>query len=146
MAKTSCSTTLKLGGFMTNSKGSKPAARRLSGTLVVPLLLFMFFFIGTRQGSSQVLYGSMVGTVTDSTGALVPGAAVTVTQAQTGETRSATTNDSGDYTVSTVPAGTYSVSISKTGFEVFESTNLAVAINTTVRMNARLTVGTQTEK
>src|ERR1035437_6380031 len=135
-----------LGGIMTICRGSKRKAQWHSGTLVVPLLVLLFMFLLTKPGNAQVLYGSIVGTVTDSTGAVIPGASVTVTQMQTSDTRSVTSNDGGVYTVSTVPAGTYSVSVSKEGFATFTSTNIAVAINTTVRVNANLTVGAQAEK
>ena len=66
------------------------------------------------MATAQVLYGSLVGSVTDATGASVPGATVKVTQAQTSESRQVTTNDSGAYTLSTLPAGTWSVEIAKT--------------------------------
>jgi hypothetical protein len=101
--------------------------------------------MATGRGDAQVLFGSIVGTVTDSTGALVPDATVSVKQIQTGETRSAVSNESGAYIVSTVPAGTYTVSISKAGFQTFDTVNIQVEINTTVRVNAALTVGSQTQ-
>jgi len=98
-----------------------------------------------RDAPAQSLYGSIVGTVTDSTGSVVSGAIVRATQAQTNEMRTATTNESGVYTLSTVPAGTYTISISKAGFGVFEAKNIDLSINTTARVDASLTVGTQTQ-
>lgn len=131
---------------MTICEGRKGQAQWYSGTLVVPLFVLLFMFLFTKPGNSQVLYGTIVGTVTDSTGALIPGATVKVTQIQTNDTRSVTTSDGGVYTVSTIPAGTYVVSVSKEGFATFTSTNVDVAINTTVRVNPSLTVGAQVEK
>ena len=97
-----------------------------------------------RNVHAQVLYGSIVGTVTDSSGSVVPGAIVKATQTETNEVRTATTNDSGVYALSTVPAGTYTVAFSKSGYEIFEATGIALTINATARVDARLTVGTQT--
>jgi hypothetical protein len=81
--------------------------------------------------------------VTDPSGAVVPNASVIATQIETQEVRTATTNDSGFFTLSTVPAGTYVVSISKPGFGPFEARNVDLRINTTVRIDAKLTIGAQ---
>src|SRR3954464_812065 len=72
-----------------------------------------------RPALAQVLFGSMVGTVTDASGASVPDATVTVTNTSTNESRTAQTNSDGAYTISTVPAGIYAVTIDKTGFSGF---------------------------
>jgi protocatechuate 3,4-dioxygenase beta subunit len=71
----------------------------------------------SRRAAVQVLYGSLVGGVTDPSGAAVPGATVTVTQAETQFTRSVTTDSSGTYSLSTLKAGTYEVKISAPGFK-----------------------------
>src|SRR5258708_17339111 len=99
----------------------------------------------SHDASPQVFYGSIVGTVTYSSGSVVPGALVMATQTQTNEMRTTTTNDSGVYTLSTVPAGTYTISISKPGFGEYKATNIALTINATARVDASLTVGTQTQ-
>ncbi len=95
---------------------------------------------------AQVLFGSMVGNVTDSSGSGVPGAAVKVTELQTNESRMAVTNESGTYTVSTVPAGTYQVEVTKAGFRAFLTSNILVNQNNVVRVDAQLQVGAQSEK
>src|SRR5215470_3512786 len=71
----------------------------------------------------QVLFSSIVGSVTDATGAAVPGATIRITEANTNDTRSVTSNEAGGYTVSTVPAGTYQVEITKEGFRGFITSN-----------------------
>lgn len=91
----------------------------------------------------QTLYGSIVGIVSDPSGAVVPGATIKATQIETQEVRTATTNDSGFFTLSTVPAGTYEISISKAGFNLFEARNIELRINMTVRIDAKLTIGIQ---
>ena len=94
---------------------------------------------------AQVLFGSIVGTVTDSSGAAVPQAAVKVTNQETNETREVETNDAGGYVLSTLPAGTYNVAISKTGFRAFTAQRTPLTLNTVVRVDAVLQVGTQAE-
>jgi hypothetical protein len=121
------------------------AVKCLTRNLMFLALIASFAVIGTGQASAQLLFGSIVGTITDSSGALIPDALVTVTQAQTSEKRSGISNSTGAYVISTVPAGTYSVLISKPGFQHFETVNVEVAINTTVRVDAALRVGSQTE-
>jgi Carboxypeptidase regulatory-like domain/TonB dependent receptor len=94
------------------------------------------------QAKAQTLYGSVVGTVTDNTGAAVPDANVVITDTQTNDSRTVTTDNGGIYTVSTVPAGSYQVNITKSGFQVFKTTGIDVTANNVVRVDAQLQVGT----
>src|SRR4051794_6676796 len=73
------------------------------------LLFTLFFTLSIQKSPAQVLFGSMVGSVTDASGAAVPAASVKITETSTNDTRTAQTNDAGAYTVSTMPAGTYQV-------------------------------------
>jgi len=70
-----------------------------------------------RNGTAQVLYGSVVGHVGDPSGAAVPEAKVTATNQGTNISTVATTDASGDYTFSTLVSGTYTVQVTKTGFK-----------------------------
>lgn len=94
---------------------------------------------------AQVLYGSVVGAVTDSSGAAVPGAAVQITDILTNDHRTAQTDNGGAYTISTAPVGTYQVNISKQGFRTFQATNVQVIANNVTRVNAQLQVGAVTQ-
>ena len=94
---------------------------------------------------AQALYGSIVGTVTDATGAAVPGATVTVVQTQTSQTRTATTNGAGAYNFPTLPSGTYTVTVNLGGFRTF-TREVALSIGEMVRVEARLTLDTLTER
>ncbi|HVU48978.1 MAG TPA: carboxypeptidase-like regulatory domain-containing protein, partial [Terracidiphilus sp.] len=89
---------------------------------------------------AQTIYGSIVGSVTDSTGALVGGATIQVTQIETGATRTVSSNSVGVYSISTLDAGTYRVIVTKAGFGEFAAKNVAVRINTIVRVDAALSV------
>ncbi len=111
---------------------------------VAALILSLAFLI--KPAAAQVLFGSVVGNVTDSSGAAVAGATVKITEMQTNETRSVVSNEGGTYTISTVPAGTYQVEINRTGFRAFLTSNVLVNQNNVVRVDAQLQVGAQAEK
>src|SRR6476469_8518464 len=68
---------------------------------------------------AQVLYGSIVGSVTDGSGAALPGATVTIEQTETKLTRELVTDAAGVYNFTAVPSGTYTVSVKMTGFRTF---------------------------
>jgi hypothetical protein len=112
-------------------------------SISVFVVLIFIALIKTGPASGQTVYGSIVGTVTDRSGAVVPDAAVKATQIETNETRTVATNGSGVYTLSTLPAGTYIVSISKSGFATFEARDIDLTINTTVRVDAKLAIDEQ---
>ena len=99
----------------------------------------------TVVASSQVLYGSLVGNVTDSTGASIPRASITATNAATGAARSATSDSSGQYSLIDLPAGTYAVTITGPGFGTVTRNNVAVENNGTRRVDVSLSAGKVTE-
>lgn len=110
--------------------------------------LLAALFTGWSAGPAyaQVLYGSIVGTVEDQSGAIVPQASVTITEKATGLTREATTDDAGRYSLLNVLPGTYDLKISAAGFKTLTRTNAEVTINTVTRLDAHLEVGVLTEQ
>src|ERR1700679_998774 len=90
---------------------------------------------------AQSVYGSVFGTVTDKTGAVVPGATVTVTDEAKGTVETVVTNDTGDYTISHLVPDTYDLKIETKGFETFVSKAIAVLPDTSPRVDAALTIG-----
>ena len=94
---------------------------------------------------AQILYGSIVGTVTDAQGAKVPGATVTVTNRETNLTRDTVTDGEGNYSVTNVLAGPYDVRVSLAGFRESLRTNVPVTIGQIARVDVSLEVGTLTE-
>src|SRR6266478_1688090 len=70
-------------------------------------VLFLLAALSAGLAFSQAVNGSLLGTVTDSSGGSVPNARVTITDVNTGVSRNATTNQSGNYTFSDLPPGTY---------------------------------------
>jgi protocatechuate 3,4-dioxygenase beta subunit len=65
---------------------------------------------------AQQITATLTGTITDPNGAVVPGAIVTATSVETGQSKTATTGEEGNYTIPFLPPGTYNVTIAKTGF------------------------------
>ncbi|MBK7927315.1 MAG: TonB-dependent receptor [Bryobacterales bacterium] len=93
----------------------------------------------------QALYGSLVGTVTDASNAAVPNAMVTITNVETGATRTTTTNDQGAYNIPTVQNGTYNVEVKKEGFRTLRRESLTISVDTVARVDLQMTVGQVSE-
>ncbi|MBE0659850.1 MAG: TonB-dependent receptor [Bryobacteraceae bacterium] len=91
--------------------------------------------------NAQVLYGSLVGNVTDQSGAAVPGATITVVNAQTNLSRTVTANTSGIYSVSSLPPGTYTVRVTQAGFQDSVTTDVPVTLNNATRVDAQIQLG-----
>ena len=105
------------------------------------ILLLMLTMAIPRVSSAQGITGSITGTVTDQTGAAVTGATVTALEAGTNGIHTVTTSDIGSYTISNLPPGQYTVTVSKGNFKNFKQTNITLQINQIVPVNAQLTVG-----
>src|SRR5947207_1630514 len=99
-----------------------------------------------RLSQGQVLYGSIVGTVEDPSGSVVPKATVTVVNKQTGAIRETSADEAGRFSILTLPAGAYDLKISATGFRQLTKTDIEVAINTVTRADAKLEVGQTNEQ
>ena len=107
------------------------------------LLLVAAVFCGlqTPKASGQVLYGALVGTVTDSSGAVVPGATVVATGKDNGQIRQDKTDSGGRFNLVNVLPGTYDVKISSAGFRPVEEVGFVITANNVARMDAHLEVG-----
>ena len=94
---------------------------------------------------AQVATGDILGTVSDSSGALVPGATVRVENIGTHEIRTATTQGSGGYTFSALQPGTYSVTVMSPNFKSYSATNIVLLASDRVRIDPKLQVGANSE-
>jgi hypothetical protein len=102
----------------------------------VCLLLSLTGILKAQQNNAAV-----VGTVTDSSGAVLPGATVTLTNIATNVAEAAETSGSGDYVFSAVQVGTYSVKVEIKGFKTFTAAGLTVAAGDRARIDAKMEVG-----
>ena len=98
-------------------------------------------FIAPRQAAAQVLYGSIVGTVQDPSGAVVPGAKVSLNHTATATVREVTADDQGRYAAVSLPAGSYDLTFTAAGFRTLSRTGVEVTINSVTRVEAKLEVG-----
>ncbi len=90
---------------------------------------------------SQTSQGGLAGTVTDPTGAIIAGVAVTARNTETGAVYQATTTSAGAYRLPEVSLGTYQITFAETGFQTQVRSNVTVQISTTSTVNAQLTTG-----
>jgi len=118
---------------------------RRAGPALLYLLTALLLAGPVPRAAAQILYGSIVGSVTDGSGASIPGAQVKITNVSTSVVRETSTNQAGDYSVPTLQAGTYNVTVTATGFRPSEITNVVVTINNVTRTNLHLEVGQVTE-
>src|SRR6266542_2662418 len=100
---------------------------------------------GVRVGHAQTIFGSIVGNVKDASGAIVADAKVTLTNTETAQSREAVTSDTGSYDFPTIPTGTYTIKILKTGFNLHTQTGIVVSANNTVRFDVTLNLGAVSE-
>ena len=94
---------------------------------------------------AQVQFGVLTGTVTDPTGAVIPGAEVTVTNLGTGSARTITTNSAGVYRAGQLLVGLYNIEVTAPGFKTGELTNVIVNVGAIARQDFQLEVGATTE-
>jgi len=110
----------------------------------VIFLLFVTFACSSLGLAQSTDTGTVVGLVTDSTGAVVAAATVTLRDTSTGSSRNTTTNDAGRYVIVNVAPGTYDVTFTKQGFAETKATGTSVRVAVTTTVNVSLQVGTST--
>jgi len=110
--------------------------------------LAVFVVLGTvwaPQASAQAVFGSIFGTVTDPSGAAVPGVKVIVTSATKGTSTEAATNVDGNYSVTHLIPDTYNVRAEGSGFKAFEAKGIIVSADAAARVDGQFQVGGSTE-
>ena len=94
---------------------------------------------------STAANGTIEGTISDTSGGVLPGVTVTITNVDTGVERSLTTNEKGLYRAPLLPLGKYRVVAELQGFKKFEQTDIRLSVGQTATVNATLAVGTVSE-
>lgn len=138
--------------------GPKPSACSQSSTFAVSFpgrlklrssrgLLATIVFLSCMAGTlhAQTVTGTLLGAVTDSTGAVVPNVKIIATQADAGVTRETTSNESGNFTMPNLPPGTYTLTALLQGFKKEAHQNIVVLTNSTDRVDITLATGNVTE-
>src|SRR6185437_6925875 len=113
-------------------------------------LRWMFFLTALSLAPAGALFAqavnaTLLGTVTDASGASIPNATITITETNTGVSRTAKTNESGNYTVPDLPPGEYSVTVESTGFKKETRPQVDLIVNTSRRVDVQMQPGNITE-
>ena len=111
----------------------------------IPLACLFLLLVSAGVASAQVDEGAITGTVVDTTGAVVPGATVTLVNTDVGLSLKNTTNNSGIYTFSPVRIGHYSVTVTAPGFAKTTQQNITVNVAQRLQVNVELKLGSETE-
>src|SRR6202453_1500569 len=127
-------------------KPERSSKRRRGGrtALALPCLALMFL-LSPACTLAQSTFGSIVGTVKDSSGALVPGASVRLTNTGTAAERTVTSDQHGDYSFLNLNPGKYQITVSAAGFEKTDFSDLDLQSRETKRVDAALKLGSATE-
>ena len=104
-------------------------------------IIFVFVLLAAVSLSAQTFRGTILGTATDPSGAVLPGAKVTVKNVGTGLERTTETSADGSYTLPELPIGTYNVTVVLTGFQTFVATGVTVDISGERRVDAAMKPG-----
>ena len=99
----------------------------------------------TSPARAQEIFGSVVGTVSDPGGAVLPGTTVKVTNLATGEVRSAVTDGQGNYQLLSLPVNEYKLEVDAHGFKHYSRSPIDVRVDSVVRANVAMAVGAQSE-
>src|SRR5580698_1575265 len=111
---------------------------RILSTMTLSVL---FILLAAASLPAQTFRGTILGTVTDPSGAVLPGAKVTVKNFGTGLERTTETSADGSYSLPELPIGTYNVTVTLTGFQTFVATNVTVDVATERRIDAARKTG-----
>jgi len=114
-----------------------------AGLLIIVGLIVLLLMGGAAHG--QTVSGTVTGTITDPSGAIIPGVTVTIMNTATGEIRTGVTNSTGFFSVPALPPGPYKASTDAKGFQEDVSA-LTVSVGQTLNINFKLKVGSASEK
>jgi hypothetical protein len=113
--------------------------------MVILAISLIFLGYEAPTASAQVLYGSIVGTVTDQTSAVVPNAVLKVTNTSTGLARQVTADSTGSYSITNLLEGDYDLTVTASGFKPLTQKGVSVRINNVSHIDVKLEVGGVTD-
>jgi hypothetical protein len=126
-------------------RGEKTMENSRKHGLGVALTFVALLLLAAIPGKAQTFRGTILGTVTDATGAVVNGAKVTIRNTDTGLTREVTTGDDGNYSAPELPVGNYSVTVEKTGFKAGVVSGIQLEASSQRRADTSLQPGAVSE-
>jgi uncharacterized surface anchored protein len=110
------------------------------------IIAVIFLWAASFTVEAQVESGKIVGTVKDASGAVVPSAAVTITETQTNVQAKTKTDNNGEYVVTELKSGEYTVAVERPGFKKALQTAFKLDVNQVVRVDVTLEVGSTSEQ
>ena len=113
----------------------------MNGRVYRLLAIATMIVLGSSSLLAQMNVGNIVGTIRDPTGAVVPSAKLLLINAATQLSQEAQSNSSGFYAFRTLPVGRYTLSVSLSGFQTYERTDIQVVSGETVTLDVGLVVG-----
>lgn len=118
------------------------AVRKLSrGAMVIASIAAMMVLAGPRTAPAQTATGSIVGTVSDQAGRLVPNAVIELRNVDTGQTRTTKTDEHGYYALTLLPPGNYGLSVEASGFQRSLHEGIKLNVGDTLTIPSTLQVG-----
>ena len=126
------------------SRGGPLAASLLEGVVKFKPSIYLrafLFLLGASLALRAQVNGSITGTVSDASGAVVPGATVVVLAPETGIRHVTTANSVGEYLVANLSQGSYTVTVKAAGFKTFVARNVVLRVAENIRRDAKLEVG-----
>ena len=119
--------------------------KKLSFGACVAILALVGFGVPVAA-QTGVLRGSLVGTVTDASGAAVAGARIVITSSATAMTETAASGDDGSYSIEDLQSGTYTIEVTAPGFARFHYEGAVIAMGRTTRLDPRLQLAQETQQ
>src|SRR3984885_1931128 len=133
-------------GHRRRSACSAKSVGRLENNMNIVRNVLAFVMLACLSLSAQQITGNIRGTVTDPTGALILGAAVTARQVETGLSRSAATDRGGNYVLLELPVGHYRLQVAAKGFQEYVQDGITLNVNETASVSPRLAVGSEKQQ
>jgi hypothetical protein len=118
----------------------------IQGKIQLVFLAVLFLCCSLVVRAQNAGNASVQGTITDTTGAVIPNATVTITDNATRIEHTATSESSGLYTFPNIPIGTYTLTVSESGFQTYTQTHIVLEVGSSISINVKMTVGSTDQK
>src|SRR3954463_9882577 len=107
--------------------------------------LTFLIFVGVLAATAQTTTGALFGVAQDTSGGVLPGVEITARHIETSLARKTVTDNKGEFLITNLPVGQYSLTAAKTGFRQFVQEGIRLEVNQNARVDISLTIGAVTE-